>query len=198
MLGKACEESGRTWALHWQSLACDRAQAIAAQVDGYDAADLRVLLDRAALAAARRDLAEVALATRSHPQYTSASAAAQRRLTAPMQADGQIPAEAKGVLPQPQPSDSHQLRLTADDLSAALRGFTPSAYWGVGKMSAGGSVVQVGLLPLSPCSRAWTSQCKIGAHVIARVCKGFRVLIVNDSACLGQGAMELSLQLSWK
>ena len=105
-------------------------QAIAAKVDGYNAADLRVLLDRAALAAARRGLAEASRAPHSRAAQQSPALVA-----AGWPADG--------VSRASPPEQMRQLRITGADLSTALQGFTPSAYWGVGKLSSSGPGVQV-------------------------------------------------------
>lgn len=117
-------------------------QAIAAQVDGYDAADLRVLLDRAALAAARRDLAAASHGRHALQQSPAYIGHAGRALSVPVKSGDAATIEANGVLSAVPAKHSSRLRIMGDDLSTALQGFTPSAYWGVGKLSGGGSGVQ--------------------------------------------------------
>ena len=138
-------------------------QAIAAKVDGYDAADLRVLLDRAALAAARRGLADVSLDLHRAHRSTQHSALsggagqgeyrdhAPRALYAPLknvntgEAASAEEKRAEGGTGVPVARDGEQLQqvwVTGDDLTRALQGFTPAAYWGVRKLSGGGSGVQ--------------------------------------------------------
>lgn len=128
-------------------------QELAAKVDGYDAADMRVLLDRAALAAARRNLADISLDNDGRHHSTLPSGVQQtqhdRALQAPL--TDVSTAESVGVGPasveigapiEMNGENGRQVRVTGDDLSTALRGFTPAAYWGVGKISGGDSGVQ--------------------------------------------------------
>jgi len=85
--------------------ACFVLQAISGKVDGYDAADLRVLLDRAALSAARRAI--------DQPQSSQPSAAEQaagRQVSDPL-ANGHA---------EP-PHGALQAR------AGALQGFSPAA-----------------------------------------------------------------------
>ena len=79
-------------------------QEVAQQAEGYDAADLRVLVDRALHAAARRQLA------------------------APL--PGPLPGPATGQLA----GRGGRLRVSAADLADARHGFQPAAAWGVGQL----------------------------------------------------------------
>lgn len=81
---------------------------VADRADGFDAADLGVLLDRALHVAVRRQLA----AGGSSSSSQAAEAAAAR-------------AVAQGPAAPP-------LQLTEADVEAALDGFTPAAFWGTG------------------------------------------------------------------
>ena len=128
-------------------------QEIAVKVDGYDAADMRVLLDRAALAAARRNLADISLDHNERHHSTLPSGAQQtqhnRALPAPLmdvstaESVSVGPADVEtGVPIETNGENGWQVRVTKDDLSTALQGFSPAAYWGVGKLPGGGSGVQ--------------------------------------------------------
>ena len=57
----------------------------------------------------------------------------------------------------PTGSDS-RLRVGAVDLAAALEGFTPAAYWGVGKLSGADAASQV-------VARAVVSTCSCNRHL---------------------------------
>lgn len=80
-------------------------QAAAAQMEGYDASDMAALLDRATLSAARRRLS----------------------LAPPVTA--QLPPPK----PPPQPAALRGLEVHGPDLAAARQGFSPAAFWGVGR-----------------------------------------------------------------
>lgn len=126
-------------------------QEIAAKVDGYDAADMRVLLDRAALAAARRNLADISLDNSGRHHSTLPSGAQQTQHSRALQAPPTDVSTAEsvsvgvadvetGVPIEMSGENGRRVRITGDDLSTALRGFTPAAYWGVGKLSGGSGV----------------------------------------------------------
>lgn len=96
-------------------------QAAAAQMEGYDASDMAVLLDRATLAAARRQLA---LAP---------------PVTAPLPA-------AKSLPPTARPATVQRLAIREPDLAAARQGFSPAAFWGVGRPADATAGVQASML----------------------------------------------------
>lgn len=97
-------------------LAPQDARAVAEGADGFDAADLGVLLDRAMHVAVRRQLVA-----------GSGSAPKAAALNGSGAASSQGPQIASGVVP---PRGS--LQLTRADMEAALEGFTPAAFWGTG------------------------------------------------------------------
>ena len=81
-------------------------QAAAAQMEGYDASDMAALLDRATLSAARRCLSVAPLVTAQLPPPK----------------------------PLPQPVALRGgLEVHGPDLAAARQGFSPAAFWGVGR-----------------------------------------------------------------
>lgn len=84
-------------------------QAAAAQMEGYDASDMAALLDRAMLGSARRHLALA-------PPVTAPLPAPKQPPTAP---------KASAAL--------RQLQLREPDLAAARQGFSPAAFWGIGR-----------------------------------------------------------------
>lgn len=87
-------------------------QEVASQAEGYDAADLRVLVDRAVHAAARRQLS-TPLPGFGAPALTDAASTV---------AGGAPPGAAGG------------LAVSAADLAKAREGFQPAAAWGVGQL----------------------------------------------------------------
>ena len=87
-------------------------QEVASQAEGYDAADLRVLVDRAVHAAARRQLSAPLPGFRAPAQTDTASSVA----------GGSPPGAAGG------------LAVSAADLAKAREGFQPAAAWGVGQL----------------------------------------------------------------
>lgn len=89
-------------------------QALADSADGYDAADLRVLVDRALHIAARRQLG-----TQQQQQHAAAPAGIGQQRSQLTTAGSSQP-------------KSYQLAVTAADLAAAQQGFQPAAAWGVG------------------------------------------------------------------
>lgn len=86
---------------------------VAERADGFDAADLEVLLDRALHVAVRRQLAE----------RSSNSSGGNLQLAA---VKGSSSGGGGSTAQQP------LLHLTREDLLAALEGFTPAAFWGTG------------------------------------------------------------------
>ena len=108
-------------AVHGTQLEAAHLRLVAEQADGFDAADLEVLLDRAMHVAVRRQLAEGGAESSSG----SAGGGAELQLAATRRGGG---AAAQGGGPAAQPL----LRLTREDLLGALEGFTPAAFWGTG------------------------------------------------------------------
>ena len=87
-------------------------QEVARQAEGYDAADLRVLVDRGVHAAARRQLSTPLPGFGAPAQTLAASSVAR----------GGLSGAAAG------------LAVTAADLAKAREGFQPAAAWGVGQL----------------------------------------------------------------
>ncbi|KAL4452226.1 hypothetical protein ABPG75_007888 [Micractinium tetrahymenae] len=111
-------------------------RAIAEKADGFDAADLEVLLDRAMHVAVRRQLA----AGSSGPAGGAGSlqlavAAAAHSSSSASSSNGLQPAGSAAPPPA-------LLQLTRCDMEAALEGFTPAAFWGIGTRKA----VQAGVV----------------------------------------------------
>lgn len=107
-------------------------RAVAEKADGFDAADLGVLLDRAMHAAVRRQLvagADGASDAAASLQATAASAALNGGGDA---SSNQGPQLAHGAALPGRPP----LQLTHADMEAALEGFTPAAFWGTGTRTA--------------------------------------------------------------
>lgn len=92
---------------------------VAERADGFDAADLEVLLDRALHVAVRRQLAE-----------RGSSGGGSLQLAA-VKSNGSGGGGPAGLPDSTAPAQS-LLRLTREDLLAALEGFTPAAFWGTG------------------------------------------------------------------
>ncbi len=107
-------------------------RAVAEKADGFDAADLGVLLDRAMHAAVRRQLVAGADGASNAAASLQATAA-----TAAVDGSGdsyglQGPELARGASRPSRPP----LQLTHADMEAALEGFTPAAFWGTGTRTA--------------------------------------------------------------
>ena len=104
-------------------------QEVARQAEGYDAADLRVLVDRGVHAAARRQLSTPLPGFGAPAQTLAASSVAR----------GGLSGAAAG------------LAVTAADLAKAREGFQPAAAWGVGQLQVcNPSHMQQGLDPSLP------------------------------------------------
>lgn len=101
---------------------------VAEKAEGFDAADLAVLLDRALHIAVRRQLAASASEQPTGGGLQLAAAQGARGPNASGGAAGGLPAAAVVAAEQQQPL----LRLVQGDLEAALEGFTPAAFWGTG------------------------------------------------------------------
>ncbi|PRW56943.1 peroxisome biogenesis 1 isoform X1 [Chlorella sorokiniana] len=93
---------------------------VAERADGFDAADLEVLLDRALHVAVRRQLAE---------RGSSGSSGGRLQLAAVRSSSSGGGGSSGGAAEQLQ---QPLLRLTREDLLEALEGFTPAAFWGTG------------------------------------------------------------------
>ena len=91
-------------------------QEVAGQAEGYDAADLRVLVDRALHAAARRQL--------SRPLPGPLPASSTPALTNPAAHTLAAVAAAASAV-------------SAADFTKAREGFQPAAAWGVGQLQVG-------------------------------------------------------------
>lgn len=131
-------------------------QAIAAKAEGFDAGDLSLVLDRALLAAARRQARGAAAAAafstststaqlagagacndkQQQPSACPAGAVAYPTSTSTAQrfAGPAAPVAAAAVTGTPL-----QLHILPEDMEAALDGFTPPAFWGVSQSKAGGA-----------------------------------------------------------
>lgn len=92
-------------------------------MEGYDASDMAALLDRAMLGSARRHL------SLAPP------------VTAPLPAPKQLPKA-------PKPAALRQLQLREPDLAAARQGFSPAAFWGIGRPADATAGVQASPLRL--------------------------------------------------
>ena len=112
-------------------------QAVAEKADGFDAADLEVLLDRALHLALRRRL------TAPPPEPQPAAA-------------GPSPGSQQLAASRGPPTE-----LTAADLEGALEGMTPAAFWGVHTQKA---VQQVGQGPRGAQDRQRGAGCVRSAH----------------------------------
>ena len=106
-------------------LGVQQLQDIAERADGFDAADLEVLLDRALHIAVRRQLA-------------AGGSAGSGLLQLAATAGSRDSSSNRGGSSSRLPADQQQqlLQLTAGDLEAALEGFTPAAFWGTGSRKA--------------------------------------------------------------
>lgn len=130
-------------------------QALAEHADGFDAADLEVLLDRAMHLALRRRLASASVqqpGSRLHPPTAGATATAATAgngtAAAEAEAAGSWAEAGQGPLVGQEAGRQvvasrgrHGAELSSDDLMGALEGMTPAAFWGVHTQK---SVQQVG------------------------------------------------------
>lgn len=110
-------------------------QAAAGQMEGYDAADMVALLDRAQLAAARRRLSLAAPLQAPPPPPPPTKRrlrlGSQDSQDAALRGDASLRNKISG------------LQLEEPDLETARRGFSPSAFWGVGRPADAGAGVKV-------------------------------------------------------
>ena len=102
---------------------------LAERADGFDAADLEVLLDRALHIAVRRQLAAGGSAGSGLLQLAATAGSRDSSSSSSSRGGG-----SSRSLPAAQ--QQQLLQLTAGDLEAALEGFTPAAFWGTGSRKA--------------------------------------------------------------
>lgn len=100
-------------------------------MEGYDAADMAALLDRAQLAAARRRLSLVAPLQAPPPPPPTKRRLRLGSQDAALRGDASLRNQISG------------LQLEEPDLETARRGFSPSAFWGVGRPADAGAGVKV-------------------------------------------------------
>ena len=108
-------------------------QAAAAQMEGYDASDMAALMDRATLSAARRRLSVAPPVTMQLPPPK----------------------------PLPQPAALRGLEVHGPDLAAARQGFSPAAFWGVGRPVDATAAVQARRRCALPCVSLSARHCLI-------------------------------------
>lgn len=112
-------------------------RAAAAHMEGYDATDMQVFLDRAIHSAARRTLSAAATATATSPSegapHSSSSPSSSSRTPSALQMKTHVTVSARA-----EPT----VVLCEDDVVAARQGFTPAAFWGVGKSPSSRSSVK--------------------------------------------------------
>jgi hypothetical protein len=124
------------------------------ELEGFDAKDLRLVVDRAVHAALRRQMAA----------GSTAAAAAAGGLAAA----GATGAD-RGSQPQRQ---QQQLAVTAADVASALAGFVPAAFWRAGQQK--GQQQQEGSL------QGWED---VGEHAAMLVCTMMRFFSCKESCC---------------
>ena len=98
---------------------------VAEEADGFDAADLEVLLDRALHIAVRRQLADGGNSSDGDRRQLLATTGGGGGGTS----TGGLAAAAASAQPA-------RLHVTREDMEAALQGFTPAAFWGTGTRMA--------------------------------------------------------------